>query len=94
MWKAFISSDRDHPLFCARLPAGLFRSGFLRKEKFPIKQKKRMVYNLLFHTPLRCYFDIKLLVMLTALIGLPILLLYQEIILYNQLYLPVTFYLL
>lgn len=37
--KAFISSDRDHPLRCARLPAGLFHSRFLRKEKFPIKQK-------------------------------------------------------
>ena len=38
------------------------------------RKKRRMVYNLLFHVPLRCYFDIKLFlqlspIMLTALIG-------------------------
>lgn len=40
MQKAFISSDHDHPLRCARLPAGLFHSRFLRKEKFPIKEQR------------------------------------------------------
>lgn len=43
--KGFISSDQDQPLHCARLPAGLFLSRFLRKEEFPIKQKKRTVFH-------------------------------------------------
>jgi len=43
----------------------LLRFGYRSCSSF-LAHKRRMVYNLLFHAPLRCFIDIKLLIMPAA----------------------------